>query len=152
MKKSFPALLLSGGLLLSAVSVRAADTPPAREVATLLDTSATVQAINAAPFSARGPVTKDVTARIEAADELLAKLDARATEADAGVRTAFARARSEVLARESALRDSVQKAAGTESEPAWEPVRSTLARHYEAYGAAAAAAEATLLPPVDSKP
>jgi hypothetical protein len=156
MKKSFPAFVLSGALFLSgAVASFSADTPPAnigaaREVATILNTSATVQAINDAPFSARGSITKDVTARVDAAKELLDKLDGRSTEADAGVRSAFAKARSEVLARESAVRDSLQKAKGTESEPSWEPVRDALARDYEAYGTAATHAEATLLPPVDT--
>jgi hypothetical protein len=157
MKKSFPALVLSGALFLSgALAAVGADTPPpastgtAREVATILNTSATVQAINDAPFASRGTITKDVTARIEAAKDLLDKLDTRAAEADAGVRSAFAKARSEVLARESAVRDSVQQAKGTEAEPAWEAARDALARDYEAYGAAATNAEATLMPAVET--
>ncbi len=155
MKKPFPALVLTGALFLAgAVAALRADTPAtnaaAREVATIVNTSATVQAINDAPFSARGTITKDVIARVDTAKELLDKLDTRAADADPTVRTAFANARSEVLARESAVRDSAQKAKGTDAEPAWEAARDALAHDYEAYGIAATNAEATLLPPAET--
>lgn len=116
--------------------------PVGNNTAATIDTSRTLNQIEAAPFKARSELATNLAARLDASSEAVKALRARVDAAGDSSQAEFVRALREVEARERRVRTSVRALDAATTESAWNAAQETVLRDYNAYAEAVAKAEA----------
>lgn len=106
-----------------------------------VDADATVKSIEATAHGARGTLSAELQAKIEATAKAMADLRAEARALRGEARSNFDAAYAELRAKEKALRASLKDYVRESKEATWGEVQSRLAADYRAYAQAAARAE-----------